>query len=793
MNFRKLKITLIFFLIISGNIQIFSQNNTEEQETKPQKSEGIHVIGNKKEDLKKIPGSAYIIDKKYLEEASPTDPMEALRRTPGASVRFQDAAGLTPNIGFRGVSNEESRKTLILEDGILTSLSPYGQPESYYTPSIERMERIEIIKGSGSILFGPNTIGGIVNFVTKRPPAESTFYTKNVGGENGYLSTYNSYGKSFGSSAFEVSLLRKQGNGFRNHQSFDVTEGNVKWIQDWNQNHSTTIKLGYHMQNAQSTYLGLSQGLFRMDPKINPAEYDEKQLNRSQTIISHNWKLSDDHNLMIRGYFSQAERNWARQDFLSGKSTTGGYLNAPLDTIRTYSPGIIGNRPGDTIYMRESYISRDQSFMVGGIETKLESKFSTFGLKHETDIGVRIHGENNLTQTNVKKTDDPLGYLSKAIIQEDSLLNNLVQPSLPNFNLNRQERKIESFAAYFQDRIQLSENWKLIPGVRYEEVRQKAITTRRQATTEDYRLGTVLPNDVSVNRRSSSESRTHVILPGLGITYDITKKFIWFSGAHKGFSPPTFGTSFSPQGNDYRLKPETSTNYETGIRGDITSYLYTELVGYKMYFRDQIINVNEVGGENGIRPANTGYSTHTGGESVIVWDPAKMQKSEWRVPIELIYSRIEAKSRSFNPFPVSQTSDGREVVEYLPAYTVNNYQYLSTDTTGNYLPYVPKETVTTAISVSSPQGYYGRLEYQYIGKQYSDLLNTKDESEDGNKGIIPKIELWNTSFGYRSPDKWSVFINAKNIQDKQYVSGRLPTGIQPGPFRQINVGFTLEL
>ena len=170
MNFFHLRTILLLYLILTWNFAIFSQNNTEEQESKPQKNEGIHVIGNKKEDLKKIPGSAYIIDKKYLEEASPTDPMEALRRSPGASVRFQDAAGLTPNIGFRGVSNEESRKTLILEDGILTSLSPYGQPESYYSPSIERMERIEIIKGSGSILFGPNTIGGIVNFVTKRPP-----------------------------------------------------------------------------------------------------------------------------------------------------------------------------------------------------------------------------------------------------------------------------------------------------------------------------------------------------------------------------------------------------------------------------------------------------------------------------------------------------------------------------------------------------------------------------------------------------------------------------------------------
>ena len=101
----------------------------EEEKTKEQSIEDkwkklsqkttINVIGESKDEMKKIPGSASLISKKTLEETQPVDSMEALRAVPGASLRYMDGYGLTPNIGFRGVSNEESRKTLILEDGVV--------------------------------------------------------------------------------------------------------------------------------------------------------------------------------------------------------------------------------------------------------------------------------------------------------------------------------------------------------------------------------------------------------------------------------------------------------------------------------------------------------------------------------------------------------------------------------------------------------------------------------------------------------------------------------------------------
>lgn len=734
----------------------------------------INVIGSNKDSLKKIPGSATVVSKKFLEETQPVDAMEILRRVPGASIRFQDAAGLTPNIGFRGVSNEESRKTLILEDGILTSLSPYGQPESYYAPQIDRMQRVEIIKGSGSILFGPSTIGGIVNFVTRRPPTTPTFSNKSIGGENGYMSNFAQYGGMFGKTGIDVSYLHKQGDGFRDSQGFKLDDVSVKIIHEINEKHSVTFKMGYQVQDAQSTYLGLTQGLFWKNPRINPAAFDRKYLNRNSTVIGHEYTISENTRLITRVYTNNAVRNWQRQDFAYNNTNTyGEAAQPPSDNFATFSPGIIGVRPGDVIYMRNSAPLRNQNFATTGIDIKLETSFRTGELKHEVDAGIRAHHEKNRVSTEAV----PYPFLKDG------------------FPYSQQDRNAKAYSIYAQDRISLTEKFKIIPGVRYEWIEQGVYNKRRYATSQDVtnRLASKTGEILFVNQ--GNESYTKILLPGIGTTYDLTDTFTWFTGVHRGFSPPTYGTAVSPTGTDYRLKAETSINYETGLRGDLTNYLYAEVVGYVMYFRDQIINTNEIGGEVGTRPVNSGKSIHRGSENTITFDFGKFFGWSWSVPLDLIYTYTNAKSLTYTPFPYTTNADGTVQLVNRPAFTLDEKGHLiNNDTNGNQLPYVPMNVYTASLGASHRNGFYMRGEYQYIDRQYSDLINSPNETADGNRGIIPAVGLVNASLGYKDPvKKWSVFVTGKNLQDREYVSGRLPIGIHPGPFRQINFGVSFEL
>ncbi len=802
-------VKILFFIILT--FPMFAQEKENKPLTREEIKEKweklsektrIDVIGENKDSLKKIPGSATVVSKKFLDETQPVDAMEILRRVPGASTRFMDSAGLTPNISFRGVSNEESRKTLFLEDGVLTSLSPYGQPESYYFPNIDRMQRVEVVKGSGSILFGPSTIGGVINFVTRKAPRTPTFSNKTVAGNNGYVSNFTQYGGTWGKTSVDVSFLHKKGNGYRDYNSFHANDFYLKLAHEINEKHTITLKLGYNEQKSRASYHGLTQGLFWKNYKINPAEFDVKELDRSSVVLGHEYQINERSRIVTKLYGTSARRDWQRQDFGYNNLTEQGTpALAPNDVYATYAPAPIGNRPGDIMYMRGTAPMRNQGFSTLGIESKLEASVELFGMKNDIDAGVRIHGEMN--KVNFKQTYAPFNYP-------------FIRDGIP---YSQQDRTIRAYAVYLQDRISVTDKLKLIPGIRYEHVNQGIYTKRRKATARDVRdrLATSVGDILLVDK--GTESYTKILLPGFGITYDITNEFTWFAGAHKSFSPPTFGTAISPYGEDYRLGAETATNYETGFRGDVTKYLFLETAIYMMSFRDQVIDTAEVSNETGTRPINTGKSSHKGFENSITFDFGKFFNTNMEIPLDLIYSKINAKNETYERYPHVIDSENRIQLINRPLVLLDqNGRLVNPDTNGRHLPYVPEDVYTIALGLRLKNGFYARGEYQHIAKQYTSLStyrnmkpgalevkefngisyaniwNTNDETPDGNTGIMPAVGLVNASIGYKNPEKkWSVFVVGKNLQDRIYVSGRLPIGIHPGATRQINFGVSFEL
>jgi Fe(3+) dicitrate transport protein len=169
------------------------------------------------ETVERIPGSVEIIDKETLENSRVFTSSEALRKVSGVNVRDEEGFGLRPNIGIRGLNPTRSTKVLLLEDGIPLTYAPYGDNASYYHPPIDRFESVEVLKGSGQILYGPQTIGGVVNFITRTPPEKSSGSLTLTGGSRDYLNGHLTYGGTFNGTGLIFDYTRKQGEGARDN------------------------------------------------------------------------------------------------------------------------------------------------------------------------------------------------------------------------------------------------------------------------------------------------------------------------------------------------------------------------------------------------------------------------------------------------------------------------------------------------------------------------------------------------------------------------------------------------
>src|SRR5688500_271927 len=155
------------------------------------------VSGNV-ERLRRLPGSVEVLDRETLDRANVMTTNEALRKIPGLNVRDEEGLGLRPNIGIRGLNPTRSSKVLLLEDGIPLTDAPYGDNASYYHPPIDRFESVEVLKGSGQIVYGPQTVGGVVNYITRTPPAKASGSLTLIGGNRDYFNGHLNYGGTLG-------------------------------------------------------------------------------------------------------------------------------------------------------------------------------------------------------------------------------------------------------------------------------------------------------------------------------------------------------------------------------------------------------------------------------------------------------------------------------------------------------------------------------------------------------------------------------------------------------------------
>ena len=726
----------------------------------------LEIISKTENSYEDLPGAATVIDAQVLKKLNPIGTQEILEYVPGVSGFADDGIGNSRiSIGIRGLNPRRSPRVLILEDGIPIQPAVYIYPNMYYNPPAERIDQVEVIKGSGSILYGPQTMGGVINYFTKRPRNELGGLLKLTGGENGYSSIFSEYGgiQLFGKkSRGELQLLYKRGDGFRDNNAFQQFNSTFKLNYRQSDSKNVYLKTNINYENSNATYTGLTEWSFENNPRFNPKEDDNFDVFRAALDVIQTEKISSKISKSTSTFFNFFDRKWWREydmfirpeslnesneysaeDEVSkdGENGLSGWKDQTIELVR------VGNGINNFGILRKFYVA--------GHESSYDIEHKLFNIPAKMNIGFRLYWERfeDDRKEGGSPTDRDGVYFEPVGPDSFDIIGN------PAVNVLGKSHHYETRAlsGYVQESFSAG-IFNFRPGLRYEVFEQERIDR--------------------LNGSSYQDQTETVILPGFSLSADLYGMKL-FGGVHRGYTPPSSGAinidmilvDYVDNGLD--VLPEKSWNKEIGVKG-----------------RFPIIDF-EVSG------------FHVDIENLIAAARATAFKNLGKVRTMGVESRASIYLSTFSSLlpniNVVHTLMDSEVIEGSLSASLGK-----TDIAGNKLPYVPRNTLIVGVESAFSDKVAMRFDCKYVSKVYTDFENIESTQNKGIQGTIDPYTIVNLSANYEINKKINLFLSGKNILDTVYIGSRLhsnpikkepsvSSGILPGPRRQINVGIEYNL
>jgi Fe(3+) dicitrate transport protein len=389
----------------------------------------IDIVGREENALSKIPGTVDVINQKRMEELQPQSLQDVLKTIPGVNIRGDEGGlGSIPNIGMRGLNPSRSSKVLLLEDGAPIQPSLFISNASYYSPPVEQIGGIEVLKGASGLKYGPSNIGGVVNYLSKTP--SQGFKLTGKAGNYGYrLVEIEAGGKSSSNGAIGgINLIQSESNGYQGN-GFKMYDILMKGGIEITQNQWLSLKYTHYDNNINTSYVGLRPNQYASGLSDNPAPNDRFITQRNAVDLNHTVEFNSDTKINTLMYWSRLSRDYWRQSIVK----------------RTQDATVFKacNQGSDCL------IGRNREFQMLGLDSRLSHAYKALGISNETEFGLRLHTESQINQLVNSKTFAYSGRLSS---QEDN--------------------KANSVAVYAQNRFLLSKDFALIPGVRVESYNQ---------------------------------------------------------------------------------------------------------------------------------------------------------------------------------------------------------------------------------------------------------------------------------------------------------------------------------
>lgn len=461
-------------------------------------------------------------------------------RVPGLNIWEYDRGGLQLGIGGRGLSPSRSSNFNVRQNGYDISADALGYPESYYSPSAEALEKIEIIRGAASLQYGPQ-FGGLVNFVMKEGPKDKPFEltTRQTLGSFGLFNSFNSIGGTVLKNKLNYYAFYqfKTGDNWRPNSHYDQHNAYIHLAYD------VTPKLKITTEYTLMKYLaqqpgGLTDQQFEEDPSVSVRERNWFKVNWNLISLHFDYVFNEDTRLNWRNYTLQGDR---------------------------HALGVL------------SYINRPD---FGGERDYMADDYSNFGSElrfiHRYRLFFRDHKSTFLVGTRVYKglTDRRQGNASDGSDADFRFLG--TEPDKSAFRFPG-----TNVAAFAENIFQLNAHWNVTPGIRFEHINTKA-------SGYYYKQNIFIENEKIFEEKASPRS---FVLLGIGTSWKFDNGTEIYANISQNYRSINFNDIRVLNVNarvDPDLKDETGYNIDGGFRGNYKGWLYLDASVFYLKYNDRI-------------------------------------------------------------------------------------------------------------------------------------------------------------------------------------------------------------
>ncbi len=496
-------------------------------------------IGKGNQQLRDIPQSITVVTEKLIDDRNLDTLKAALKNTAGIS--FLAAEGGEEDIRLRGFSLATSGDIFV--DGL--------RDPAFYERDTFNNDRIELLRGSASMLFGRGSTGGAVNQVNKQPRLMDTHEVSTTLGSHGYRRATGDFNLHTGeNAALRINAMATQADN--NGAGSSIDKKGVAGTYRWGIGTADEFSAGlYHLDNRN----GINYGLPWIRPTaasgaaattllpLDPTAYygmasDRNNGGASYATFSHLHRFQDDSELKTtvrKGHYDRDQRASAIR-FVSAATALDNFSGATA--------------------LRRGINNKIQDLDTTMLQSDFSTRFEGLGVKHAMLAGVDLAREsfvnfNATTPAALAKPNTTAGTPNDGAWIDEDL--RVLSPG--------RTFEARSLGVYAQDMVQIAPAWKVLGGLRYDRFSgdywQAASTSAAGVTTP-----------------AAARSR------GDGVW---SKRFgvLYQPDEHNSFHF-SYGTSFNTSGDTYQYDPqgantppEGSQNLELGAKLDSADKRFT--------------------------------------------------------------------------------------------------------------------------------------------------------------------------------------------------------------------------